>query len=102
MDILNFVIFFLQVNQFNRTGDHLASGMGYNTVIWQASDDQDAALGTVLEQTRSKRGRTIIPLPRGNRTARDSRGRVVQGRGVKRKRPDDKDIKKKKMKTITG
>ena len=95
-------VMFLQVNQFNRTGDHLASGMGYDTVIWQAPNDQDAALRTVLEQTRSKYGRTIIPLPHGNRTARDSRGRVAQGRGVKRKQPDDNDIKKKKMKTITG
>ena len=92
----------MQVNQFNRTGDHLASGMGYNTVIWQAPDDQGAALRTVLEDARSKYGRATISLSHGSRTARDSRGRVAQGKGVKRKRPDDRDLKKKKMKTIIG
>ena len=87
-----------QVNQFNRTGDSLASGMGYNILIWRAPSDQDAVIRAAKEEARSKQGRAI-PLPHSRRTSERN-----GTRGVKRKRPlkDNGDLKKKKMKTIVG
>ena len=89
----------MQVNQFNSIGDCLASGMGYNALIWKAPNDFGGSLKAAQEEARSRGGRPI-PLPHGTRAPR---GSTVTG--TKRKRTpkdDDKDVKKKKMKTLLG
>ena len=88
---------YLQVNQFNCTGDSLASGMGYNALIWRAPSDMGEFLKEAQKEARSGEGRPI-PLPHGTRTPRESRGT-----GTKRKRaPKDtkSDSKKKKLSTL--
>ena len=86
----------VQVNQFNSSGDCLASGMGYNALIWKAPSELGGSLKAAQEEARSRGGRSI-PLPHGTRTPRGS-----TASGTKRKRPkdDDKDVKKKKLKTL--
>ena len=97
----NVTHFNIQVNQFNSTGDCLASGMGYNALIWKAPCDQEAILRVAQEEARSRQGRSV-PLPHSNQPRRARGG---QERGVKRKRHSgdgDDDIKKKKMKALSG
>ena len=89
----------MQVNQFNSTGDCLASGMGYNALIWKVPTciDFGGSLKAAQEEARSRGGRPI-PLPHGTRAPRGS-----TATGTKRKRTpkdNDKDVKKKKLKTV--
>lgn len=89
----------MQVNQFNSTGDCLASGMGYNALIWKAPGDLEASIKAAQEEARSSGGRPI-PLLHGTRAPKEGRAT-----GTKRKRAtkdDDKEVKKKKLKTLVG
>ena len=87
------------MNQFNSTGDCLASGMGYNALIWKAPSDLGTSLKAAQEEARSRGGRPI-PLPHGTRA---SRGSTTSGTKRKRAPNDaDKDVKKKKLKTLVG
>ena len=73
--------------------------MGYNALIWKAPIDLEASLKAAQEEARSREGRPI-PLPHGTRAPRGS-----MAGGTKRKRApkdDDKDVKKKKLKTLVG
>ena len=73
--------------------------MGYNALIWKAPSDLGASLKAAQEEARSRGGRPI-PVPHGTRAPRRS-----TTSGTKRKRApndDDKDVKKKKLKTLVG
>ena len=86
----------VQVNQFNSSGDCLASGMGYNALIWKAPSELGGSLKAAQEEARSRGGRSI-PLPHGTRTPR---GSTASSTKRKRAKDDDKDVKKKKLKTL--
>ena len=73
--------------------------MGYNALIWKAPGDLGESLKAAQEEARS-RGARPIPLPHGTKAPREGRAT-----GTKRKRvakDDDKEVKKKKLKTLVG
>ena len=82
--------YIVQLNQFNKTGDSLASGMGYSVAIWKAPEDTEAVLEMARKEAQSKEKRPI-PLPHDSDGGRASRR-------PRRKRECDKDeaLKKKK------
>ena len=87
-----FVTGLIPLNKFNPRGDSLASGMGYNALIWRLKESIDKSNST-REEARSQ-------LKKRTRSSQSS----GQSGGSKKRRKEDKDKQtttRKKMKSLT-
>ena len=79
----------IQLNQFNKLGDCLASGMGYNGLIWKFSEENSVN----MSRKQKKRGRALEDVLLGSGTAPKKR-RCSEGRQKK------DQAKKKKLNSV--